>query len=381
MTYPILKMKHQLKNSLSVIGGILVFSTSGNIAQAQSMYKEASNNFARYTQSGELKHLESAKKFVDDGYKTRRDSSNSRMNIMRSMVYSSIAYADSTKKINTPSDPIDIAINALKQVRPNDLDSYENEQSYINQNIAAAYTYRANKALSEGKKDEALNLFLKVRALQPTNDLVVQNIAMLANATGKNDIAIEYYEKAITLESREPSHYLALASVYARTNKKQQELKTLEAGRMIFPDDKEILFRLIQVYTENRSYDAILPIIDEAIAHEPENVQLNYLAGYTYENAKNVEKAKQFYEKTVALDNNNYEANLALGLIHLEKLLKNREDYDAQANAEDYLLKANEIKPFEVHALKSLAILYEAVEDDIQLDRVNMLLNRIEADS
>ena len=62
------------------------------------------NNLAYYKQRGEIKYLSNAKKSVDSLIKTRKDSSNLDKNIYRAIVYSSIAYIDSTNKLNQPAD-------------------------------------------------------------------------------------------------------------------------------------------------------------------------------------------------------------------------------------------------------------------------------------
>ncbi|ULT24571.1 hypothetical protein KUH03_37435 [Sphingobacterium sp. E70] len=46
------------------------------------------------------------------------------------------------------------------------------------------------------------------------------------------------------------------------------------------------------MYSANNSYDAILNVIADAIRLEPENVELNYIAGYSYENANDLKKQK-----------------------------------------------------------------------------------------
>ena len=92
---------------------------------AQSNYKESSNSFARYVQTGEIKQLESAKKFIDEAYKTKRDSTSKRNTLLRAMVYSSLAYADSNRTIKTDRDPIDITNQALSKLK--NKDSYEKE--------------------------------------------------------------------------------------------------------------------------------------------------------------------------------------------------------------------------------------------------------------
>lgn len=366
-------MKHSLPYCLLALG----LTLCGQYAQGQSNYKEAGNHFARYTQSGELRHLENAKKSIDATYKTRRDSSNARTNVLRAMVYSSMAYADSTRTIKNDKDPIEIASDAVSRLRNRDKESNERELSYVNQNLAAAYIYKANKALDEQQYEEAYDLFLKVKNLQPQNEDIIYNLGLLAKNTDRTEDAIDYYQQVLQQDSPLPNQYFELAGIYEGQGQLTDAVSTLQQGRIIFPEDKELLFQLIKLYVQAGEYAAIVPIIDEAVKHEPENVELNYLAGFSHESEGNTALAKQYYEKTVSLDNNNYEANLALGLLYLDDYLKDANNQEAEYNAQNYLLKANEIKPREVNALKSLALYYEHAEDEIQSDRVNMLLNRL----
>ncbi|MFD2744096.1 MULTISPECIES: tetratricopeptide repeat protein [Sphingobacterium] len=352
------------------IGGLSAF--------AQSAVKEATNNFALYTQTGELKHLESAKKFIDGVYKTRRDSANTRINLTRVMIYSSIAYADSTRKISTEKDPIDITLATLDRLSDREKNTRASEMAYVTQNLAAAYTYKANQALQAQEYDLAYQNFLRVKELQPKNEDIIYNLGLLANQTNRTDEAIQYYEQAITLSSRQPIQYLELAQIYEKKNQHTESRKILEKGSANYPNNKEILFKLIETYSQQGNYGAIVPIAEHALKMEPENVDLNYLVGFSFENAGNIEKAKQYYERTVQLNDNNYEANLALGLLYLQQFMQNQDDHEAQYTAQNYLLKANEIRPHEVNALRSLAMYYENTEDDVQLDRVNLLLNRLQ---
>jgi len=346
-------------------------------AVGQSNYKEASNGLARYMQSNDVKQLEGAKKFIDDAYKTRRDSSNSRNNMLRAMVYSSLAYADSTRKIKYTKDPILIAKDAEALIRSRDKERFSTEINYIHQNLIAAYIYKANKEIVENKYADAYQSYLEVENLGKSSEDVIYNLALLASQAGKTNEAISYYSKLIKDTEANAPKYLELAELYKRNKDMQKYLSTLENARVKFPDNKQILFQLIEIYNINKSYPAITPIIDEAIAYEPSNIELIYLAGYANENTDNISQAKKYYQKVIDLDNNNYNANLALGLIFLNGFLKNNESLEDQYNAQNYLLKANEIKPYDIGALKGLALYYKTVGDDSQLDRVNLLLNQL----
>ncbi|PRD57364.1 hypothetical protein C5749_00680 [Sphingobacterium gobiense] len=359
----------------ALVSGLLLLGAVQT--SAQSNYKESSNSFARYTKSGDLKNLANAKKFIDETYKNRRDSNSVRVNVLRAMIYSSIAYADSTGTIKNPNDPIDITYESVNKIRKRDWENYASESNYIKQNLAASHIYKAKKALEKKDYAGAYESYLKVKDLNIRNYDVTYNLALLASQTEQYDAAIRYYNDLLGKGDAPVEYYLELAEIHKRNGDNQAILNTLHEARTKFPENKQVLLNLIQLFAQNNEYKAIAPIIDEAIVHEPEDIDLNYLAGYANENVGNIEIAKRYYAKVLQLAPNNYEANLALGLIFLNNFLQDSDNVEAQYQAQNLLLKANEIRPYDVNALKSLSLYYERSGDLAQLDRVKLLLNQL----
>ncbi|WP_293886442.1 MULTISPECIES: tetratricopeptide repeat protein [unclassified Sphingobacterium] len=355
-----------------------LISASSLTVVAQSNLKEGSNSFALYTKTGEFKNLENARKFADAAFQSRKDSASVNNNLLRALVYSSLAVADSTRKQQYKMDPIDISIKSLKLLdQKKARRNFPAEMDYIRQNLAGAISYQAGIALKDGKFDKAYKAYLRIDSLGFKNNDLKYNLAVLSGKNKDYMNSIKYYNELIKSEQPKPNYFLELAHIYSLGGTKQDVLNVLEKGHVAFPENKQILFRLIDVYSANHSYDAILNVIADAIRLEPENVELNYIAGYSYENANDIKKAKEYYNNVLRLDPNNYESNLALGLINLETLLKEPTNQDIQELTIEYLLKANEIKPYDVNALKALAKYYTLIDDASQLDRVNLLLNQL----
>ena len=72
-----------------------------------------------------------------------------------------------------------------------------------------------------------------------------------------------------------------------------------------------------------------------------------------------------------------FDANFELGLLYLRDFLEDPNNESKKLIAQEYLLKANEINPNAVNALKSLAVFYNRTGDLVQLERVNSKLNQI----
>lgn len=376
-----IQLAQRMKKKNKIIWAIACLFLLGGLqtTYGQSAYKEASNAFALYTQTGDIQNLDNARKQIENTYKTKRDSSRTRVNVLRAMVMSALAYADSARTIELDADPIDLTYETLGRIDKRERAGYTGELNYVTQNLAAALIFRANKSLENEEFETAFADFSEVDELGARSTDVTYNLALLASKAGKTEEAINYYSEIHESGEISANQTIELANLYDQADEFQLALSTLEEGRTKFPEDKDLLFLLIDKYAQNDAFDAIVPIIDEALALEPENIDLNYLAGYANENADNVAVAKKYYEKVLQLDPNNYESNLALGLIYLKEFLgaSDNDNEDAQMYAQNYLLKANEIKPYEINALKSLALYYERAEDETQLDRVNLLLNQL----
>ena len=371
-----LSQKNNLGKTLVIVASLVLGTTP---AIAQSNLKEGNNNFALYTKSQDFKHLEAARKFADAAYQTKRDSVNFRNILLRGLVYSTLAFVDSNRTQAYSRDPADIGLASLRRLSNKSARSeHEAEINYIKRSLANAYLIKANRAVTAANFEEAYLNFHKVDSISGAAIDVKHNLAVLSAKIGGNEDAIKRYQSFTSQQkTSSPAYILQLAELYRQQGDNRSRLNTLLMGREQFPKDKEILFTLLNTYLANEAYAAIVPLADEAIAHEPENVNLNYIAGYANEMEGNNAAAKTFYEKVINLDANNFEGNLELGLMYLREYIADPENVEKQDNAQDYLLRANQIKPSEVRALKSLAVLYDQSGDIIQKERVNSILNQL----
>lgn len=348
-------------------------------AYGQSNLKEGNNQFALFTRSGDIKQLESARKFADAAYTTKRDSLNFRNNLLRALVYSTLSVVDSARKQKYTDDPIIVATKALANLRDRQL-AYENEPeiTHIRLYLANGHLLKANRAAAAGDLQEAYDRYRSVDSLDRTSYNVNHNLAVLSHKLGRKSEAIQLYEGLIgQSKSSKPAYIHALADLYEQEQNRQKVANILLTGRDQFPDDKDILFRLINFYNDNKAYDSIVPLIDAALKHEPSNIDLLYLGGFASEEAGSISQAKQYYTKLIQVDEYNYQGNYAMGLIYLRDYLSDPKNRNHQTNAQDYLLRANQIKPSAVNALQSLALFYETNGNIIQLERVNNILNQL----
>lgn len=357
---------------------IVLLLCAGTSVSAQTLTKEAMNNFALYTSKGDFSYLEKARQAIDNAYKTRKDSFSYKNNLIRSLVYSSLAFADSTRKLSYRKDPIDETIFSFKRLKSPKLnDEHKPELDFVKAQLAKAWLVKANHAMNSYDFQDAYNAYLFVDSLNSDIYIVKHNLALLSEKLGYTKKAIYYYEQLISDSKRcLPDYFLALSNLYEGSNS-NKSLEVLDKGRRIFPGNKDLLFKQINLYADNGAYDMVETIVDNALKLDPDNADLNYLAGFAYESTGKKSRAEEYYKKVISLEPNNYEGNYSLGLLYLSSALKSSNNKDLNVNlAKKYLTLAGEINPNSVKVLKSLAILYNNTGDMVELEKVNNKLKQ-----
>lgn len=354
-------------------------SCNYGLVNAQTPIKEAMNSFASYTATAEFSQLEKAKKFIDDAYKTKRDSFTFKNNLVRCMVYATLANRDINRKLSYVKEPIAEAAFALNRLLPAKLsETYFAEITYCKKQLAQAYLVRANSDLAATQYYSAYDDYLWVDSLNPDNIMVRHNLAVLSEQLGYRDKAIEFYQDLIAnAKSRMAEYYIVLSNLYDQKGDADHSLSILQKGTVIYPKNRDILFKQINILSDNKKYSAITTLIDNALNLQPDNIQLYYLAGFSQAYLGNLNLAERYYKKIIALDPYNYEGNYALGLLYLNQYQKNAVKKELLQNAKLYLKTAGEINPNSINVLKMQAAIYQEVGEKNLLKQTRNKLNQI----
>jgi tetratricopeptide (TPR) repeat protein len=362
------------------IFSVLLFSLSvffSPYAKAQNPTKDAMNAFAHFSKTQDSKQLLTARKSIDEVFKTRRDSVSPRNNLIKAMIYSVLAVVDSNRNFSYQKDPLQEASYSLSLLNNDKFrQDHEPEIEFIKNQLARGYLFEAENALGVSNLEEAAYAFTRVDTLSPGNLHITHNLAILYEKLGYPDRAIHYYKKLIA-ERPEPAYYFNLSELYSNKKIEKLALETLQQGRREFPKYKDLVFKEINYFAEKQDYHTVISLLPNAIKLDENSIPLNYLAGFSYDLSGNVEKAAEHYEKLLNSDPNNYDGNYALGLLNLNSFVKNPGKRQFMYTALHHLSKANEIDPNQLKTLQSLAILYQYSGDEIQLQRVNNKINQL----
>jgi tetratricopeptide (TPR) repeat protein len=363
--------------------GIFIFLYSAMLLfiaplRAQTVItKDAMNSFVKYTASKDINDLVAARKLIDDAYKTKSDSNTFKNNLIRSLVYSTLARADSNLRLKYTIDPVDIALHSLNNVKSSKLaPDASDEIEYINSQLKHTYLYRANTSFRERRFSEALKYFTILDTLDQNSYPITHNLAMLNQELGNYERSIFYYKKLI-LQKPKPEYSLVLANLYESLGDENGAVNTLKTGSDMFPDNRDLVFKLINLLGNRNDYVEIAKFTERALKLDKYNINLNYLAGFAMEMTGNYLKAEEYFKAVLNINPNNYEGNYALGLLYLNLYLKDKNKSSMMHISKYYLSKSNEIDPNELKSLTSLTILYKHTGDKDELKKINNRINQL----
>jgi Flp pilus assembly protein TadD len=352
---------------------ILLASLLTNVMQAQTPAQEASNGFALFSKTKDFSQLEKAKKAIDRIYKTKKDSASYRNNLLRSLIYSSLAVADAKRSLSYTRDPAEEALQSLKQVDSQHSkygDEHQQEIVFCRQKLALYFTGKANNDVKAQDYEAALAAYQKVDSLNPGDWKIIHNLALLYDRLGNVTKAEGFYKTLIEDRDRSsPEYYIGFATMYERENDLQKCLDILKKGQERFPDNRDLLFKIIDLYANNNQYEAVTRLVEEAQSMDPKNDKLCRLAAFCYEKRGNYSLAESYYKKAISLNGNNYEANYALGLLYLNLYLEQNKN-ERLMLAQNYVSRALEIKPESPDTLKLAEILYERLGEPDELEKI-----------
>jgi tetratricopeptide (TPR) repeat protein len=171
--------------------------------------------------------------------------------------------------------------------------------------------------------------------------------------------------------------YQVLYELTVESNPAEAE-KYLTEGRAKFPEDTGLLFSEINAALKAGKLNELIGKLETAIEKEPDNLTVYTTLGSVYEqlSGKSIEagkldeskgyldKAKEWYDKALAKDANNFEANYAIGALYYNNAAKVAKEVNEYAN--DFTpagtKKYNEAKNRMVKAFEEALPFFEKAE-------------------
>ncbi len=187
----------------------------------------------------------------------------------------------------------------------------ENE---INSNLQSALDY-----FKSADYEKAAETFLLVLEEDKNNPNILNNIGLCYSKLAKDDLAVEYFIKALSFNPKSVQTYINLSDVYFRNKNIIDAINLLENGVTLMPSEIALKHYLSRFYLEDCRYDLAMDQLFEILDLDSDNLDAYWdlgniqfeLGDYdsavdNYENVleKVTDNAVLYYQTAIA-----YEAN------------------------------------------------------------------------
>jgi len=221
------------------------------------------------------------------------------------------------------------------------------------------------------------------------------NAGLAAINSGKYQDAIKYFEKCAEMK------YLGITPYYQTYESYLGLGDTIKAESILmdlpnkFPDDKTITLQLADLYIKSNKNDEALKYLKIAKEADPSNYSLYFAEGIIYLNQSKYDQAIAELTKSIEFKSDLYDSQYGLGAAYINKasdMIVKANDimevnkYSAAideamvvfAKALPYMEKANELKPDDVFAMRSLKELYYRLKMTDKYDAIKAKIDKIE---
>lgn len=195
-----------------------------------------------------------------------------------------------------------------------------------NYNKGAATMKKVAETDSEERKesllDSALTCFKNAAASEPDSAISYHGLTLVYLNNGDLENAVSPAKKYLELK-KTPEAYSLVGDVYYSLGAYEMEkfkasgdkadsvsaigqydeaIKILQDGRTLYPDNKELLEKVSNMYIAAKKLDVAVEAFKEGVEKNPENKQYRYNYGVVLLNAGNLEEAAAQFQKAVDLD-------------------------------------------------------------------------------
>lgn len=112
----------------------------------------------------------------------------------------------------------------------------------------------ASTLYMQEKKTEALGLYQELLVISPKNHAAIYAIGKIQNELKNYNEAVKYCKQALDLSPDNYWYYVELVNAYQGAREADKALAVQEALVKRFPDDKNALFDVAQLYIQNKDY-------------------------------------------------------------------------------------------------------------------------------
>jgi tetratricopeptide (TPR) repeat protein len=370
---------------------IMIVST---IMIGQTNKRTSAFNYQRYGK------LDLAKQAIDEAAKDEKTIMDAKTWFYRGNIYYDIAVSLDSNYRKLDPDPFGVAYQSY--VKAKELDTkgeFSADIQKYTKAVGEGYYNTGVILYNEQKFKDAATSFEKAydvsKSIGQVDTTALVNAAVSAAQGNENDLAKGYYQQLIVMGVQKPDIYASLAEIYKVEGDTTMALQTVAKGRVLFPDDFNLLIAETNIYLATDEKAKAMTDLETALRIDNTNPSIFFAVGTIYDQMGDVEKAISAYENAIKIKPDYFEANYNLGALYVNQAadildkandlpLDAIQEYDAQkARADEmlkksvpYLEKALELMPDDTNTLVSLKEIYTRLGMIEKLENINSRLQK-----
>lgn len=181
----------------------------------------------------------------------------------------------------------------------------------------------------------------------PNNGDLFAERARLQERRDSAQLAVNDWQRAITLDPGNPDHHIALADLYYRMLRLDEVEEHLKEAARLAPEDSEPRSKLAEVKLLQREYQEAMDLVNEALRLDVNHAKGYFLKGWIYKETGDTLTAISSYRTATEQDPMYFDPFLHLGVLHAER-------HDPLAM--QYYNSALQLRPNSVEALYGLGM-------------------------
>jgi protein O-mannosyl-transferase len=187
--------------------------------------------------------------------------------------------------------------------------------------------YNLAKTLeTQGKPDQALELYRRAVILRPDNADAHYNLARLLAGQGQQEAAIRHYRQASAIKPDDADIHNNLGLLLAARGEVEASLAELQKAVKIDPNHARAYFNMGKVFARQGDFDKAAAAYQKALTLDPTEVEIRLGLGSVLARQGNLEAAIMQYQQAVKLKPDSADAHLALAKLLVAQGKKNEAD-------------------------------------------------------
>ena len=359
-----------------------------------SSYSQSNKRTSAYMYLQNME-LDKAKTAIDEASIHVKTKEDPKTWLYKGEIYYQIAVSPLPVFSDLDKNAPTVAYEALLNAKKYDLKGkYEDEIAQYLGYLTSAFYASGGQSFQDGDYASAINDFEIAFNIAKENGvfdtIAAFNIGMAGVLSDDPAIATEYLAKCIEVQFDDPRVYTFYNRSAKQLGDTVRALEIIKQGRERYPEELTLLLEEAQLYLEQGKKEELLASLLLAIEADPENSNLYFLVGKTYDDKKEYVVAEEYYKKAAEYKPDFFEAYYNIGAIYVNQAaevqgkandlpLNETEKYDeltaiASKHLEaavPYLEKALEVRPDDVPTITALKEAYARLKMDDKLEQMN----------